>query len=172
VDCGRGRALVRCADADEKNALAFFSERIVMVLGITTEYQTGSSGASVKQIQAALAFAGYLQTAPDGLYGPLTKQAVQRFQSDKGLTIDGIVGPNTWAALMGGSPVPVTPPALIRLPKAGPVPSALVLPVGASAQLFDSLTPVQMIAGGLGLLLLASVGLKPQRGGRKTRTRR
>ena len=137
-----------------------------MVLGISTEYQTGSTGANVKQIQAALAFAGYLQTAPDGLYGSLTKQAVQRFQSDKGLAIDGIVGPNTWAALMGGSPVPSTPPALIRLPKAGPAPSAVVLPVRSSAQLLDGVNPVQMIVGGLGLLLLASVGL-----GGKTRTR-
>lgn len=32
----------------------------------------------------------------DGYWGPATKSGVQCFQSWKGLTSDGIVGPNTW----------------------------------------------------------------------------
>lgn len=35
----------------------------------------------------------------DGKFGPLTESVVRRFQKDKGLTVDGIVGPLTWAAL-------------------------------------------------------------------------
>lgn len=35
----------------------------------------------------------------DGKFGPLTEATVRRFQKDKGLTVDGIVGPKTWAAL-------------------------------------------------------------------------
>lgn len=35
----------------------------------------------------------------DGIFGPLTKQAVQEFQKSKGLKPDGVVGPITWAEL-------------------------------------------------------------------------
>jgi hypothetical protein len=32
----------------------------------------------------------------DGSFGPITAQAVKGFQQLAGLTIDGVVGPNTW----------------------------------------------------------------------------
>ncbi|MEJ8670760.1 peptidoglycan-binding domain-containing protein [Streptomyces sp. Marseille-Q5077] len=35
----------------------------------------------------------------DGEFGADTESAVRLFQSDKGLEVDGEVGPNTWAAL-------------------------------------------------------------------------
>ena len=35
----------------------------------------------------------------DGDFGSETKKAVKAFQTDKGLQVDGIVGPKTWAAL-------------------------------------------------------------------------
>lgn len=38
--------------------------------------------------------------AVDGLYGPATTQAVKNFQTVCGLSVDGIVGPNTWAELL------------------------------------------------------------------------
>ncbi len=57
--------------------------------------------------QEHLATAGY--TIPiDGDYGPTTQSAVESFQSAKGLTADGIVGPATWAALLRFAPVQVT----------------------------------------------------------------
>jgi len=37
--------------------------------------------------------------AVDGDFGPQTEMAVKNFQSDMTLTIDGIVGDNTWRAL-------------------------------------------------------------------------
>jgi peptidoglycan hydrolase-like protein with peptidoglycan-binding domain len=37
--------------------------------------------------------------AVDGNFGPGTEVAATRFQSENGLTADGIVGPQTWAAL-------------------------------------------------------------------------
>jgi peptidoglycan hydrolase-like protein with peptidoglycan-binding domain len=35
----------------------------------------------------------------DGAFGPLVEQAVREFQSTHSLSIDGVVGPKTWAAL-------------------------------------------------------------------------
>ncbi len=59
----------------------------------------GSSGASVRTLQQALANAGFSPGAIDGQFGPKTAAAVKSFQSAKGLVADGIVGPKTWAKL-------------------------------------------------------------------------
>ena len=42
---------------------------------------------------------GYNVGPIDGIYGPMTMQAVIDFQRDNGLVPDGIVGPMTWAAI-------------------------------------------------------------------------
>jgi peptidoglycan hydrolase-like protein with peptidoglycan-binding domain len=42
----------------------------------------------------------------DGIFGPKTETAVKDFQSGEGLTVDGIVGPQTWAKL---PPIAATP---------------------------------------------------------------
>ena len=47
-------------------------------------------------IQQALKSAGYYQGTLDGKIGPMTKQAVQAFQRDHGLTADGVIGRKTW----------------------------------------------------------------------------
>ena len=44
----------------------------------------------------------------DGIFGPKTRDAVKEFQGAHGLTVDGIVGPNTWAALGGNRTEPPT----------------------------------------------------------------
>ncbi|MEM7240031.1 MAG: peptidoglycan-binding protein [Pseudomonadota bacterium] len=56
----------------------------------------GRSGEHVVLLQLALALAGFPVTSR---FGPSTEQAVRSFQASKGLTVDGIVGPNTWKAL-------------------------------------------------------------------------
>jgi hypothetical protein len=65
-----------------------------------------SVGDLVVWAQEHLATAGY--TIPiDGDYGPTTQSAVESFQTAKGLTADGIVGPSTWAALLRVAPASV-----------------------------------------------------------------
>ncbi len=56
-------------------------------------------GNHVTAIQSALRRAGYRVTA-DGRYGPETAAAIKRFQHRHGLVEDGIIGPDTWRALM------------------------------------------------------------------------
>jgi hypothetical protein len=53
----------------------------------------------VRTVQARLAAAGFDPGPVDGKFGPRTLAAVQRFQTARGLIVDGIVGPQTWGAL-------------------------------------------------------------------------
>ena len=63
----------------------------------------GSNGSSVKALQILLI--GYKYSCggagADGKFGAATDAAVRRFQKAQGLTVDGIVGPATWAKLLG-----------------------------------------------------------------------
>lgn len=61
----------------------------------------GSTGEAVREAQEALAALGYDVGAIDGVYGTKTIAAVKEFQADKGLTVDGVCGAATWAALKG-----------------------------------------------------------------------
>ena len=56
----------------------------------------GSTGQSVKAVQTALGI-----TPVDGKFGPQTDAKVREWQAANGLTVDGIVGPKTWARLFG-----------------------------------------------------------------------
>ena len=59
----------------------------------------GSRGEEVKQIQTKLKDMGLYTGSVDGIFGPLTLQAVKKFQSNNGLVVDGIAGPKTLAKL-------------------------------------------------------------------------
>lgn len=54
---------------------------------------------SDKEIQTALKNAGYYKAEIDGKIGPLTRNAITKFQAANGLEADGKVGPKTWAVL-------------------------------------------------------------------------
>jgi peptidoglycan hydrolase-like protein with peptidoglycan-binding domain len=56
----------------------------------------GSAGPSVVWVQQQL------HVTADGKFGPATAAAVRNFQARHGMAADGVVGPQTWAAL-GGS---------------------------------------------------------------------
>ncbi len=59
----------------------------------------GSRGDEVIQIQTKLKRWGYYNGSIDGIYGSKTQSAVRYFQSKNGLTVDGIAGKNTLAAM-------------------------------------------------------------------------
>jgi GH25 family lysozyme M1 (1,4-beta-N-acetylmuramidase) len=61
--------------------------------------QQGQTGRQVTTVQYLLNAHG-AALDPDGDFGPATKTAVVSFQSSKGLQKDGIVGANTWQALV------------------------------------------------------------------------
>jgi peptidoglycan hydrolase-like protein with peptidoglycan-binding domain len=70
----------------------------------------GSTGAAVKKAQRALICRWYLPDGTDdGIFGPVTRNRVLQYQLDRAtgefyafgfpLTVDGIVGPQTWFRL-------------------------------------------------------------------------
>lgn len=59
----------------------------------------GSRGTQVKTLQTKLKNWGYYTGAVDGIYGRKTVEAVKYFQRRNGLTVDGVVGNKTAAAL-------------------------------------------------------------------------
>lgn len=59
----------------------------------------GSSGTAVRQLQNNLIGLGYLDGSADGRFGSQTQAAVEGFQADFGLAVDGSAGDDTQTAL-------------------------------------------------------------------------
>jgi hypothetical protein len=73
----------------------------------------GSKGDDVAFVQGRLVDQGFDPGPIDGDFGPVTDAAVRSFQQARGLDVDGVVGPQTLAALgeLGaGQPGPETQP--------------------------------------------------------------
>ena len=68
----------------------------------------GATGSVVKWLQYLLVRRTLSDSQIDGVFGPVTKAAVEEFQKSAHLTVDGIVGPATWGALGGGRQEPPT----------------------------------------------------------------
>ncbi len=61
--------------------------------------QYGSKGVIVGWVQKRLNYSGYSCGTADNDFGAKTKEAVIEFQKAKSLSVDGIIGKNTWKAL-------------------------------------------------------------------------
>jgi peptidoglycan hydrolase-like protein with peptidoglycan-binding domain len=62
-------------------------------------YSQPAGSQRVRRVQRRLRVLGYATGPVDGRYGPITEGAVTRFQADRGLQVDGEVGPSTSARL-------------------------------------------------------------------------
>ena len=65
----------------------------------TVVQQIAERPSSINEIQQALKNAGLYQGAIDGKMGPMTLKAIEDFQTNNGLEVDGKVGPRTWEKL-------------------------------------------------------------------------
>ena len=89
-----------CVDAEVKPIPPSNPPEVKPVVSYKT-IRKGNYGELVKQCQTLLKNLGYDLgiCGVDGDFGSATEKAVKSFQRDHGLTVDGIVGPKTWAAL-------------------------------------------------------------------------
>jgi peptidoglycan hydrolase-like protein with peptidoglycan-binding domain len=78
----------------------------------------GSQGRHVEALQRDLLSAGY-DLSVDGDFGPATESIVRDVQELSGLTVDGVVGPDTYRAIEALQPAPAPAPAPSK-PKAQP----------------------------------------------------
>ncbi|MEM1169985.1 MAG: peptidoglycan-binding protein [Cyanobacteria bacterium P01_H01_bin.35] len=66
---------------------------------VRTTLYLGSTGEDVEYLQRRLNGIGSASLVVDGIFGVATQEAVKKFQKFHGLTVDGIVGPQTWGKL-------------------------------------------------------------------------
>ena len=120
--------------------------------------QQGSSGPDVIALQNALTRAGFSPGASDGNFGPGTTQAVTAFQKSKGLSADGVAGPDTQAALgmldAATSPLPKFTVAVVA--KMFPVTPVKNITANLP-DLLTSLAAAQLTATPIALAALATI---------------
>jgi N-acetylmuramoyl-L-alanine amidase len=85
-------------------AVVFAVNIIIIMLfqsmpAFAASYRKGSSGSVVSQMQKKLKDWGYYSGAVDGSFGAKTEEAVKFFQRKNKLTVDGVAGKATLAAL-------------------------------------------------------------------------
>src|SRR6476469_579712 len=59
----------------------------------------GSTGLPVRRAQKRMSLVGYDMGGVDGRYGTRTEAAVKKLQQQRGLAVDGVVGPQTWSII-------------------------------------------------------------------------
>jgi peptidoglycan hydrolase-like protein with peptidoglycan-binding domain len=77
--------------------LALIGAILATLLAVPAQASAGS--ANVAALQVAMSALGLYPHPVDGIGGPWTQQAVRTFQSQHGLTADGVAGPQTRAVL-------------------------------------------------------------------------
>lgn len=64
-------------------------------------FRSGDEGTEICELQERLISLGYDVAIADGVFGEETVLAIKKYQQDVGLSSDGIVGRDTYSALMG-----------------------------------------------------------------------
>ena len=89
----------------ECNKQGFSNQKVDGIPGANTlkgcpTLKKGASGNITKLLQEKLVKLGYNTNGVDGIFGNGTYSAVREFQKTRGLSIDGVVGQNTWRKLL------------------------------------------------------------------------
>ena len=90
--------------ADPTGSRARAADRASSLLAPGAGYGQPQGEARVRALQRSLRARGQRPGPVDGRYGPRTEAAVERLQRDKGLAVDGIVGPRTRRVLNAKPP--------------------------------------------------------------------
>ena len=109
----------------------------------------GSEGEDVKKLQIKLG------VDPIGKFGPKTEAAVKGWQSEHGLTADGIVGDGTWGKLFAegtvSAPTVITEPAPVKSVGGlkleglrGHIPDSVIAQIPDTAAKFEINTPLRL----------------------------
>ena len=77
-------------------------------------FERGDEGQEVIDIQKRLVELQYKVSNVDGKFGPETEAAVKQFQTDKSLEVDGIIGNDTYRALMQKDMLLIVPVAVLQ----------------------------------------------------------
>lgn len=62
-------------------------------------FRQGDAGSAVQIIQGLLIKHGFTLLQADGIFGPVTDHTVRLLQEDLRISVDGVVGPQTWGVL-------------------------------------------------------------------------
>lgn len=102
---------------DVKAAMAGTAAPSAPVTAERPTLRKGSTGDAVKTLQTKLTALGYSfePYGADGAFGSLTETRVKAFQLTAGISADGIVGPQTWAALDKAKAPKTFTPYLVRI---------------------------------------------------------
>jgi putative chitinase len=106
----------------------------------------GDNNENVKKMQEKLGISPAVTN-----FGPKTEEAVKAFQTKNGLKADGIVGPVTWAKIMG-TPAPAAAPVAVvastgpmKIEKLkGHIPDAVLAQIPDTVAKFDLGTPLRL----------------------------
>ena len=100
-DSNGGEVMERTRYTKDILGYAYPYEGGVTMVNITLpQLRKGDTGESVRALQILLNGLGYNCGTVDGEFGAKTQDGVRRFQRTKGLTVDGIVGANTWSEVL------------------------------------------------------------------------
>ena len=90
---------------EECNKQGFSNQKVDGIAGPNTlkgcpMLKRGAKGNITRLLQEKLVKLGYSTNGLDGIFGSATYSAVREFQKTRGLSVDGVVGQNTWRKLL------------------------------------------------------------------------